>query len=114
MDDETQRLLQKSIKKATDDLDDLRFNTVVSQLMIFTNHLSSLNVLDKDVLRQFLILLNPFAPHMSEELNERLGYRPIATSQWPEYDEKLIMDELITIAVQFKGCLLYTSPSPRD
>ena len=102
-DDETQRLLQQSIKKATDDLDDLRFNTVVSQLMIFTNHLSSLDVLDKDVLRQFLILLNPFAPHLSEELNERLGYQPITTSQWPEYDEKLIMDEMITIAVQFKG-----------
>ena len=102
-DDETQRLLQQSIKKASDDLDDLRFNTVVSQLMILTNHLSTLEVLDKDVLRQFLILLNPFAPHLSEELNERLGYQPISSSKWPEYDEKLIIDEKITIAVQFKG-----------
>ena len=102
-DDETQRLLHQSIKKASDDLDGLRFNTVVSQLMILTNHLSTLDVLDKDVLRQFLILLNPFAPHLSEELNERLGYQPITSSQWPEYDEKLIIDEKITIAVQFKG-----------
>jgi len=102
-DDETQRLLQQSIKKASDDLDGLRFNTVVSQLMILTNHLSTLDILDKDVLRQFLILLNPFAPHLSEELNERLGYQPITSSQWPEYDEKLIIDEMITIAVQFKG-----------
>ena len=102
-DDETQRLLQQSIKKASDDLDGLRFNTVVSQLMILTNHLSTLDILDKDVLRQFLILLNPFAPHLSEELNERLGYQPISSSQWPEYDEKLIIDEKITIAVQFKG-----------
>ncbi|MEL1235436.1 MAG: leucine--tRNA ligase [Candidatus Neomarinimicrobiota bacterium] len=102
-DDETQRLLHQSIKKSSDDLDGLRFNTVVSQLMILTNHLSTLDILDKDVLRQFLILLNPFAPHLSEELNERLGYQPITSSQWPEYDEKLIIDEMITIAVQFKG-----------
>ena len=94
-DDETQRLLHQSIKKASDDLDGLRFNTVVSQLMILTNHLSTLDILDKDVLRQFLILLNPFAPHLSEELNERLGYQPITSSQWPKYDEKLIMDEMI-------------------
>ena len=72
-------------------------------MMIFTNHLSTLDVLDKDVLHQFLILLNPFAPHLSEELNEILGYQPISSSQWPEYDEKLIIDEMITIAVQFKG-----------
>ena len=71
--------------------------------MIFTNHLSTLNVLDKDVLHQFLILLNPFAPHLSEELNEKLGYQPITLMQWPEYDEKLIIDKMITIAVQFKG-----------
>ena len=101
--EETKRLLHQSIKKASDDLDGLRFNTVVSQLMILTNHLSTLDILDKDVLRQFLILLNPFAPHLSEELNERLGYQPISSSQWPEYDEKLIIDEKITIAVQFKG-----------
>ena len=102
-DEETKRLLHQSIKKASDDLDGLRFNTVVSQLMILTNHLSTLDVLDKDVLHQFLILLNPFAPHLSEELNEILGYQPITSMMWPEYDEKLIIDEMITIAVQFKG-----------
>ena len=101
--EETKRLLHQSIKKASDDLDGLRFNTVVSQLMILTNHLSTLDVLDKDVLHQFLILLNPFAPHLSEELNEILGYQPITSMMWPEYDEKLIIDEMITIAVQFKG-----------
>ena len=71
--------------------------------MILTNHLSTLDVLDKDVLQQFLILLNPFAPHLSEELNEMLGYQPITSMMWPKYDEKLIIDEMITIAVQFKG-----------
>jgi len=101
--DETKRLLHQTIKKASDDLDGLRFNTVVSQLMIFTNHLSTLDVLDRDILHQFLILLNPFAPHLSEELNEKLGYQPITSMQWPEHNEKLIIDEMITIAVQFKG-----------
>jgi len=62
-----------------------------------------LDVLDKKILHQFLILLNPFAPHLSEELNEKLGYDPITSMKWPEYDEKLIVDEKITIAVQFKG-----------
>ena len=102
-DKDTKRLLHQSIKKASNDLDGLRFNTVVSQLMIFTNHLSTLDVLDKDVLHQFLILLNPFAPHLTEELNERLGYQPITSMLWPKYDEKLIINEMVTLAVQFKG-----------
>ena len=102
-DEDTKRLLHQSIKKASNDLDGLRFNTVVSQLMIFTNHLSTLDVLDKDVLHQFLILLNPFAPHLTEELNEKLGYQPITSMMWPKYDEKLILDEMVTMAVQFKG-----------
>ena len=102
-DDKTIRLLHQTIKKTSEDLDGLRFNTVVSQLMIFTNHLLTLNVLDKDVLHQFLILLNPFAPHLSEELNEKLGYGPITSTEWPAYDKQLIADEKITIAVQFKG-----------
>ena len=71
--------------------------------MIFTNHLSTLDVLDKDVLHQFLILLNPFAPHLTEELHEKLGYQPITSMMWPKYDEKLILDEMVTMAVQFKG-----------
>ena len=71
--DETIRLLHQTIKKVSRDLDSLRFNTVVSQLMILTNHLMTLKELDKEVLHQFLILLNPFAPHLSEELNEQLG-----------------------------------------
>ena len=99
----TIRLLHQTIKKASDDLDGLRFNTVVSQLMILTNHLSTLDILDKDILHKFLILLNPFAPHLSEELNEKLGYPAITSTKWPRYDDDLIVDENLTIAVQFKG-----------
>ena len=101
--DETIRLLHQTIKKVSRDLDSLRFNTVVSQLMILTNHLMTLKELDKEVLHQFLILLNPFAPHLSEELNEQLGYGLITSMHWPEYDESLVVDEMVTMAVQFKG-----------
>ena len=101
--DETIRLLHQTIKKVSRDLDSLRFNTVVSQLMILTNHLMTLKELDKEVLHQFLILLNPFAPHLSEELNEQLGYGLITSMHWPEHDESLVVDEMVTIAVQFKG-----------
>jgi len=101
--EETIRLMHQTIKKVTEDLDALRFNTAVSQLMIFTNHLVTLDTLDKDILRHFLQLLNPFAPHVSEELNEKLGYKTIALTKWPEYDNSLVTDEECTIAVQFKG-----------
>ena len=101
--DETIKLLHQSIKKVTEDLTALRFNTSVSQLMIFVNHLIILEKLDKSVLHQFLLILNPFAPHLSEELNEMLGFETIAKSSWPEYDPELIIEETITIAVQFNG-----------
>ena len=99
----TKILLHKTIKKITEDLDELRFNTAISQLMIFTNHLTSIKELDREVLHQFLILLNPFAPHISEELNQKIGFEPITSLDWPDYDDKLIVDEKITMAVQFNG-----------
>jgi leucyl-tRNA synthetase len=102
-DDETTRLLHQTIKKVTLDLDDLRFNTAVSQLMIFTNHLNKLEKLDNGVLHQFLILLNPFAPHLSEELNDKLGYGPITNIKWPIHDQELTIEAKLTIAVQFNG-----------
>ena len=112
--EETTRLLNKTIKKSTDDLDALRFNTVVSQLMIFVNHLTDLEVLDKHVLHQFLILLNPFAPHISEELNEELGYEALYNMNWPTHDENLIKEKTVTIAVQFKGKTRGTIDMPLD
>ena len=100
---ETQKLLHQTIKKVTDDLNNLRFNTVVSHLMIFTNHLQSLDSIDKSTVRTFLQLMNPLAPHISEEINEMLGYSRITSSEWPSYNNKLIEEKKITIAVQFNG-----------
>ena len=99
----TKLLLNQTIKKVTSDLDDLKFNTAVSQLMIFVNHLNALKELDKNVINQFLILLNPFAPHITEEINEKLGNSIITSLKWPIHDEELIINEKITIAVQING-----------
>jgi leucyl-tRNA synthetase len=101
--DETIKILHQSIKKVTEDLSDLRFNTSVSQLMIFVNHLIKLEKLDKFVLHQFLLILNPFAPHLSEELNQMLGYKIITNSDWPIYDKTKILEDKIEIAIQFNG-----------
>ena len=101
--EETIKLLHQTVKKVTEDLSDLRFNTSVSQLMIFVNHLTKLEKLDKSVLHQFLLILNPFAPHLSEELNEMLGFEPLSNTAWPEYDELIVIEEKITIAVQING-----------
>ncbi|MAH97923.1 MAG: leucine--tRNA ligase [Euryarchaeota archaeon] len=102
-DQKTERLLHQTIKKITENLDDLKFNTGVSQLMILTNHLSTLEILDKKILHQFLILLNPFAPHIAEELNEKLGYSQLTEANWPEYNEDFLVENKTIIAVQFNG-----------
>ena len=101
--EKTLKLLHQTIKKITEDLDGLRFNTAVSQLMIFTNHLVSLNTLDPDILHKFLQILNPFAPHLSEELNQKLGLEIITSLEWPKYDSNLIIEDRITIAIQLNG-----------
>jgi len=103
---ETLRLLHQTIKKVSEDLDRLSFNTAVSQMMIFTNHMLSLEKVNKKVLEQFLIILNPFAPHITEEIHEDLFFdlnEPISSKSWPIYDEKLIESQEITIVVQING-----------
>lgn len=103
IDIQTEKLLHRTIKKVTEDLNNLRFNTVVSHLMIFVNHLQTLNNINKDTIRTFLVLMNPLAPHITEEINEILGYDRIASSSWPTYNSNIIEEEKQTIAVQFNG-----------
>ena len=63
----------------------------------------SVKTLDKDVVHTFLVLLNPFAPHISEEINEKLGYDILTSTIWPKFDNDLIVEDTVTIAVQFNG-----------
>ena len=102
--DETKIIFNKTIKKVTEDIEKLSFNTAVSQMMIFVNHLQSQKSIDKDILSAFLIILNPFAPHISEELYFILGSnKQISSEDWPEHDSKYINEDKVNIVIQFNG-----------
>jgi leucyl-tRNA synthetase len=98
------KLLNKAIKKVGEDLEDFKFNTAISTLMVLTNELSSLDEPSKRSVELLLLLLAPFAPHLAEELWENLGNKEsIHVQAWPEYDQKLTEDEIVTIVVQVNG-----------
>ena len=104
--DETTRLLHQTISKVTNDLDNMRFNTAISQMMIFSNHLQTLDHINKDTLKTFILLINPFMPHMAEEINEYMkAYESLSYAKWPDYNEDLAKEDLITVAIQVNGKL---------
>jgi leucyl-tRNA synthetase len=103
-DETTLRLLNQTIKKVGYDIETFGFNTAISAMMIFTNHLSKQNVRPKTVVEKFVMILAPFAPHIAEELWEILGHSGSLTyEQWPEYDKDLIKEKEIELAVQVNG-----------
>jgi leucyl-tRNA synthetase len=105
-DTKTETLFHQTIKKITDDLNKLQFNTAISQLMILTNHLAKQKSVSRKLLENMLILLNPFAPHITEELNHLYGNSIVITKQkWPKWDSEKIKEETIDIPVQINGKL---------
>ncbi|HKW86736.1 MAG TPA: leucine--tRNA ligase [Nitrospiraceae bacterium] len=103
---EQRRLLHQTIKKVTEDLEELRFNTAIAQMMVFTNELTKLEKRPRVLLEPFVLLLSPFAPHMAEELWERLGKVPsVAKQPWPQYDPALVSSDRLTIPIQVNGTL---------
>jgi len=103
-DEATLRLLHQTIKKVGDDVESFGFNTAISAMMIFTNHLGKLSVKPKSALEQLVLILSPFAPHIAEELWRRLGHAAtLAYEPWPEYDKELIKEKEIELAVQVNG-----------
>ncbi len=98
------KITHKTIKKVTEDIEGLRFNTAISQMMIFINHMTKIQNRPKACLKPFIQLLNPFAPHIAEELWQKLGEKSLLTYEpWPKFDPALAKDDLITIAVQVMG-----------
>ena len=93
----------KTIKAVTDDLARMSYNTYISALMILANAYDDLESITKEDYRLLLILLNPVAPHMTEELNEELGYDSICYASWPTYDEACLVEKEKEIAVQVNG-----------
>jgi leucyl-tRNA synthetase len=103
-DEQTLRLINQTIKKVGSDIETFGFNTAISAMMIFVNHLTKQAVRPKSVVEKFVLVLAPFAPHIAEELWERLGHtNSLACEPWPEYDKELIKEKEIELAVQVNG-----------
>ena len=113
MESETQQAVHKTIKKVYEDLDKFKFNTAIAALMELSNHLTKVwnakNVsveVWNDSIKQFLLMLAPIAPHLSEELWEMNGYEfSIHNQKFPDWEESLVVDESITLIVQINGKL---------
>lgn len=98
------KIYHQTVKKVTDDFETLNFNTAISQMMIFINAVYKEEVFPKEYAEGFAKLLNPVAPHITEELWEMLGYSgTIAYESWPSYDEGLLVEKEKEIAVQVNG-----------
>ena len=103
---EQQRLLHQTIKKVSEDIDELRFNTAIAQMMVFTNEMTKADQRPRALLEPFVLLLSPFAPHVAEELWAILGHAPSVSQQtWPVYDQALTVSDRLTIPVQINGKL---------
>jgi leucyl-tRNA synthetase len=108
--DESQlKLVHATIKKVTEDIESLSFNTAISQMMVFVNAFTNAEKIPVTAMRMLLVLLNPFAPHLTSELWETLGTKfrhdpPDITQQtWPDYDEAMLVEDEVEIVVQING-----------
>ena len=102
---ELEGVFNKAIKKVGEDIENIKFNTAIATLMALINDISNVKSINKEELRIFSILLNPFAPHVTEEVYEAcgLGNGILAEAEWPEYDESKCVDESVEIVVQVNG-----------
>jgi leucyl-tRNA synthetase len=114
-DEETLRLLHQTIRKVGSDIETFGFNTAISAMMILVNHLGRLEVRPRSVLEPFVLLLAPFAPHVAEELWERLGHgESLACEPWPQYDKELAKEKMLEMAVQVNGKIRDKITVPAD
>ena len=112
---EMEKIMHKSIKKVTNDIEEMKFNTCVSTFMTMVNEFYKLKRINKAELKTFITLLNPFAPHITEELNKIAGFtEDISTYEWPSFDESKTIDDTVTIAIQFNGKLKGTIDVQKD
>ncbi|MCA1292939.1 leucine--tRNA ligase [Paenibacillus sp. alder61] len=113
--DEFKRTWHKTIKKVTEDFEALRFNTAISQLMIFVNEAYKTDIVPKTAAENFVQMLSPLAPHLAEELWERLGHNETVTYEpWPTYDEAWTVDAEVEIVVQVNGKIVDRTKISKD
>jgi leucyl-tRNA synthetase len=110
-----EKVLHKTIKKVTEDIEKMSFNTAISAMMILVNELYRANVKPKSVLKPLAQLLMPFAPYLAEELWEKMGGEGfVSLAPWPKYDNKLVADDTVTMGVQVNGKMRGTIEIPVD
>ncbi|MBR3754634.1 MAG: leucine--tRNA ligase [Clostridia bacterium] len=93
----------RTIKKVSSDIETLKYNTAIAALMTLLNEIYDAGAVTRDELKTFVTLLNPFAPHVTEEINEALGNGMLACGEWPTYDEAKCVDNEVEIVVQING-----------
>ena len=109
------KTLHKTIKKVTEDIEDFSFNTSVSTFMICVNELTAQNCNQREVLEPLTVLIAPYAPHIAEELWEKLGNaESITTAEYPEYEEKFLVESTKNYPVSFNGKMRFTMELPMD
>jgi leucyl-tRNA synthetase len=103
---EDEKILHLTIKKVSEDIEGMRFNTAISQMMVFVNHFTAQEQPPKSAMKVFIQLMAPFAPHLAEELWEALGEKEsLSYVPWPGYDPELVRAETVTVAIQVLGKL---------
>ena len=96
----------KAIKKVSEDIESLKFNTAIATMMALLNEISAIGTINKKEYRDLLIMLNPFAPHITEEIYQALGFKGMLNEQeWVKYDESLCVEEMMEIVIQINGKL---------
>jgi leucyl-tRNA synthetase len=113
MPEELQRRMHKTIKKVGEDTQNLKFNTAISEMMVFVNELQKVGCKNREAIETLLVLLAPYAPHITEELWESIGHnQSISLASFPEFDPNLVEESILTIAVQINGKLRGTFLAP--
>lgn len=108
-------LIHQTIKKVSEDYENLKFNTAIAQLMTLLNEFNNLDKISKEQYKIFLILLNPVCPHITEEIWQRMGYEGyVHEASWPEYDESKTILDVIELPIQVNGKLRATVEIARD
>ena len=113
--DKLRASMHKTIKKVSEDIETLKFNTAIATMMGLLNEIDAAGSLTRADYRTLLILLNPFAPHITEELYQVMGYEGVLNEQkWVEYDEKLCVEDSVEIVVQVNGKVKARFNAPVD
>lgn len=108
-----ERLFHQTIKKVTEDIETMNFNTAISQMMIFVNEFLNKEVKPRHLMETFVLLLSPFAPHVAEELWQKLGHsKSLAYETWPKYDKSKTEVDTIELVVQVNGKVRAKFPVP--